>query len=1553
MPRFLVVVLAVILPATLALAHPASADEVVVHTQDEYRGAVEHLEPGDTIVLADGEWRDFEVVFSGVGSPEEPITLTAQTPGKVVLTGRSNLRLGGEHLVVSGLVFKDGHTPTKAVIEFRKNSRELARHSRVTQVVIDHFNNPERFETDFWVLMYGQHNRFDHNHLVGKSNVGVTMAVRLDSEASQKNHHRIDHNYFGPRPILGSNGGETLRIGTSKYSLTDSLTVVENNYFERCNGEVEIISSKSGRNTFRGNVFFESRGTLTLRHGNDNLIEDNLFFGNGVDHTGGIRVINKRQTVRNNYLAGLTGYRFGGALVVMNGVPDSPINRYHQVEESTIEHNTILDGDHIELAAGSDTERSAVPVSTTFTHNLIVNRNPGRTIHVYDDVSGITFDGNVVDGVLELPIAGGFEERSVRLEQGSNGLFYPADPELAAVGARRDLPIVDRNATGPAWYPKPDHGDPFEGGRVHPVEPGDDTLTDAVERSEAGDVLELSAGDYGVEKILILDHPITIRASAEATTRPRIRFTRSALFELADGGSLWLDGVEIDGSSAPDAYGNAAIRTSRYSMLGNYRVRITDARVVNLDTNHSFDLLQVSKHTFASHVELIDSEISNVSGHVVELDREIDDLGIYNAEYVTLVGNRFENIGGAIANVYRGGTDESTFGPHVRIEGNALENVGANKRNKTDASMFLHGAQVVSITGNSLRDSRPIRVVPTVGEPRMSIEDNVTAGAGADGWRQSELFSRAIEVTKARVDATFQKPPDVPSPRDAGGGYTHEQHKGNGIAIHDAGMLHRWTGDATYAEHAKDLLLAYAELYPTLGEHPERKEQTPGRLFWQSLNESVWLVYAIQGYDAIQGALNADDKQRIESGLLRPMADFLSVGSPTTFDRIHNHGTWAAAAVGMTGYVLDDPDYVERALLGLARDGSAGFLRQVDELFSPDGYYTEGPYYQRYALMPFVLFAKAIEHHDPERRIFEHRDGVLLKAIYTTIQLSYGGKFFPLNDAIKDKGLDTIELDHAIAIAHGLTSDPSLLSLVGPDTHIVLTDDGLRMARAKEAGEEEPFPFRSIRLLDGAEGDRGALSILRSGGGADESTLVLEATAHGMGHGHFDRLSWMFYDNGREIVSDYGAARFLNVVQKNGGRYLPENRTWAKQTVAHNTVVVDGTSQFGGDRHAAEASSPEVFHVALGDGQDPIQVVSARDTDAYPGVEITRTLALLTLPDLGHPVVLDVLHARSDGAHTYDLPLYFQGQPIESQPALVAEQTSLGTVGTANGYQHLWNLGQAQVSAGERHAFTWLNGDRFYTHSTVSTTDMDVLRTQVGAHDPHFNLRRESGLMFRVPSSRGVTFFAVLEPHGEYRARVHPPEPITAREVRGTHRRVDARRHGRRWRVPLGESRNRDGPPGEPRPRHGWHRDHRTRDLPARRRPTLDRLPSPFPTLRYAMKNTSSERFLSASELPTEVAAPGMTRQLLGYDPSLMVARVTFELGAVGETHDHPHAQVTYVESGRFDVTIGDETRTLGGGDSFYVPPNVSHGAVCTEAGVLLDVFSPAREDFLAPEDTP
>jgi poly(beta-D-mannuronate) lyase len=695
----------------ILLVCPALAKDSLVSTQAQYKEAVKAAKPGDTIVLADGEWRDFEILFKGEGTADAPITLSAETKGKVLITGLSNLRLAGKHLVVSGLVFKDGYSPTDAVIQFRRTKGEYAYHSRVTEVVIDHFSNPERYEDDMWVAIYGKHNRFDHNHLEGKSNRGVSLAVRMDEEVSRENHHRIDHNYFGPRQILGSNGGETIRIGTSHYSLSDSLTVVENNYFDRCDGEVEIISNKSGGNVFRGNLFFESRGTLTLRHGNNNLIENNVFLGNGVDHTGGIRVINKGQTVRNNYMHGLTGHRFGGGFVVMNGVPNSRINRYHQVDGAVIENNSIIDVDHIELGAGSDEERTATPINSVFRANLVYNTDGSENIAVHDDMSGIEFSENSLNEEVELAVAG-------------NGLLYPVDPNLANVGASKDLTVLQRSSTGPSWYPKPGFGDLFDGGTTHAVEAGLDTLVPVIAAAGPGDVVELAAGDYLVSRTIPIDKPLTVQGKDAV----RIEFERRALFQIEEGGSLKLDGVTISGVSSPDRHGNAAIRTSRYSMLNNFALIIENSNFEDLDTNHSFNFLTVAKHTFADRIEIRNSTFRNVTGTVLALDVENDDLGIYNAEYITITGSSFDNIGKAVADVYRGGTDESTFGPHFDMSSTAVTAAGKDARNKSGASIRLHGVQATDIADNTFVDSKAILVWETVGEPVTSIRDNIFKG---------------------------------------------------------------------------------------------------------------------------------------------------------------------------------------------------------------------------------------------------------------------------------------------------------------------------------------------------------------------------------------------------------------------------------------------------------------------------------------------------------------------------------------------------------------------------------------------------------------------------------------------------------------------------------------------------------------------------------------------------------------------------------------------------------------------------------------------------------
>jgi len=609
------------------------------------------------------------------------------------------------------------------------------------------------------------------------------------------------------------------------------------------------------------------------------------------------------------------------------------------------------------------------------------------------------------------------------------------------------------------------------------------------------------------------------------------------------------------------------------------------------------------------------------------------------------------------------------------------------------------------------------------------------------------LFAGDLARTRKEVDAAMRKGIDVPVPKDPGGGASHEQHKRNYQALYGAGLLYRITGERRYADYARDMLLAYAKLYPTLGVHPAASNQSAGRLFWQSLNDSVWLVYGIQGYDAVRDALTPQERRTIDDNVFRKMAQFLSTGSPKVFDRIHNHATWANAGVGMTGYVLRDQDLVDKALLGLDKSGKAGFLRQLDLLFSPDGYYAEGPYYQRYALQPFVIFADAIEANEPQRRIFAYRDGIVLKAIRTTIQLTYDGYFFPLNDAMPDKSLRTEELYQAVATGYAMTHDPALLSIAQGQGRTVLTPQGLEVARDLAAGKAKPFPFASMLLRDGPDGDQGGLAILRAGAGDKDQVLVAKNTAQGMGHGHFDKLNWLLYDNGQAIVTDYGAARFLNIEAKDGGRYLPENESWAKQTVAHNTLVVNEASHFAGDEKLADTLAPRQLYFSA-DG--PTRASIAEMTGAYPGVTFRRALVQVDVAGLKSPMVLDLLKVKGGKPARYDLPLHFAGHLIDTGFPLQSNVTTRPVLGKADGYQHLWVDATGKPGA-DNGVVTWIEDGRFYSYR-VATPGVTMILGESGANDPRFNLRREPFVIQRLDGASDAAFVSLLEPHGRYDA---------------------------------------------------------------------------------------------------------------------------------------------------------------------------------------------------------
>ena len=642
---------------------------------------------------------------------------------------------------------------------------------------------------------------------------------------------------------------------------------------------------------------------------------------------------------------------------------------------------------------------------------------------------------------------------------------------------------------------------------------------------------------------------------------------------------------------------------------------------------------------------------------------------------------------------------------------------------------------------------QPLAAPTAVAHPNVFVSSSEIAALRA-AWGQYSLLDATLEADIAMMEEAFAAPIETPPPGEAGG-YAHERHKQNYREMKAAGLLYQITGERRYADFVRDMLMQYAEMYPALGPHPRSEKQVPGKLFHQLLNENVWLVHTVIGYDNVYDALTPEERAMIEANVFRPMISWFTNEGEYSFNRIHNHGTWTVASVGMAGYVLGDPDLVEQALYGTDKSGEGGFMRQLDELFSPDGYYMEGPYYARYAIWPFFYFAEAIERNEPEREIYAYRDGILEKALYATVQTAWPDGTLP---ALNDGSLYMDVAAPGVVLGTDLVydrygGDPTLLGVARFQGAVALNGSGLAVARAYDAATEIPeMTWPSVEFRDGADGEGGGLGILRTGEGEDQTVALMKYGVHGLGHGHFDKLGLILWDQGRDVLDDYGFARFVNVEPKYGGRYLPENDTWAKQTLAHNTVVVDEQSQNDGGREEADAIHAD-RHFFDGDGSDGVQVVSAYARDYYDGVDMQRTVLLVEDDAFEHPVLIDLFRLAADGEHQYDYPLHYDGVPITASFGLDAHADVLRPLGDDAGYQHVWETGRANATGDVQ--FTWLDGGRYYSVTTAGNAPTEVITGRTGANDPDFNLTSEPVLILRREASDHL-FASVIEPHGYF-----------------------------------------------------------------------------------------------------------------------------------------------------------------------------------------------------------
>ena len=539
------------------LAPEAQTDRYVTNAS-ELGAAITASQPGDTVTMANGTWTDTPINFDRDGLPGDSITLRAETPGQVILTGRSTLSIGGDYLKVDGLRFENGSLPDgSVVVQFRRSSSDLANHSRLTNCTIIDYNPPSTSSEYKWVSIYGRFNRVDHCYFAGKTNEGALMVVWLrDPPNDDPPEHRIDHNHFGPRVEFGANGAETIRIGTSTRSMQDANVLVERNLFTETNGEIEAISNKSGGNIFRSNTFRRVQATLTLRHGNRAVVEGNFFLGEEVSGTGGVRIIGEDHRVVNNYFMGLRGTGYSAPLSMVQGVPNSPLNRYFQVKRPVVANNTFVNNDRtFVIGVGNSSDQSLPPEDITVVNNAVQTRFSAGIIEFeLDPVGTSDWSGNIFFG-RPGTYPDGVTFADPQLEEGDDGLFRPAasspliDAAVAALAPEADMDGQTRNA--------PDVGadevsdDPRRFGPLAPSDVGPQWRVDTAGERGAQATASRLAPNFPNP----FDSTTTLSFTLDAPGRTRIdlydisgRRLRSVLDETLGAGA---HEAELDGAGLP------------------------------------------------------------------------------------------------------------------------------------------------------------------------------------------------------------------------------------------------------------------------------------------------------------------------------------------------------------------------------------------------------------------------------------------------------------------------------------------------------------------------------------------------------------------------------------------------------------------------------------------------------------------------------------------------------------------------------------------------------------------------------------------------------------------------------------------------------------------------------------------------------------------------------------------------------------------------------------------------------------------------------------------
>ena len=474
------------------------------------------------------------------------------------------------------------------------------------------------------------------------------------------------------------------------------------------------------------------------------------------------------------------------------------------------------------------------------------------------------------------------------------------------------------------------------------------------------------------------------------------------------------------------------------------------------------------------------------------------------------------------------------------------------------------------------------------------------------------------------------------------------------VAAFELAFLYCITGDDALRDRAAEILTDYARRYP-LYPAPAEREYGRGRATFQSLDEAVWLIPLIRAYDLLSDALGAQMCTRIENDLIRPAALHL-VGEK--YFRLHNIECWHNTAIGAAGLCLNDED-----LIRLVIEDDFGFRHQLAEGITDDGLWWEGSSsYHFYALAALMTMAQVFEEADDSlcnnRKLRSMFRAPVDMVSGSQLRLPATNDCWFFCSLLGDVCHGVPQAASFYEVACSWYGDAAFAWVLkqnyrsAPRTSVEALLYGADLATAESAYRPRPALF-----------DTSGMALLRSGDSLEtETSVLLKYGPHGGSHGHPDKLAVSLWSCGVPLALDLGTP----------GYGIGLNESWYRQTVSHNTVVVDGRSQ-----------PPATGQLIAFDGSGPngLAIADARvhwedSQESYAGVAMRRTL--LSAGDYW----VDVFEVSCDRRRQIDWVCHFCGD-LETPPAIEGAPIHL----QGDGFEHVAQ--PAALDSGDQVDFRW------------------------------------------------------------------------------------------------------------------------------------------------------------------------------------------------------------------------------------------------------------------------